>query len=197
MENLSALNTKCLSNMPMLLDSISQTIAKLEKILSPYYDSLLNDINSAGYSILAEWNRGTIWGLGHHEKHKTQYLGVNSIYPEISLYYKLPFEKKRRRNPVKFRIDFGYMSAAQDLNVIYFQLFEISEKQKILVDDFWDEIEQSIPIPDEWEKGIEDINDNNIYVQFTMDESLSTDKIDDLFNVFKKYILLPTIDKLK
>jgi len=194
MENLSALNTKCLANMPMLLESICTTTTKLAKILSPYYDSLKKELEQKGYNITDKVEREAIYVLGHNEEYKFRGLSIYYIKPDIMLKYLLSFEKTKRNNPLKFEIEFGYI-CDESQNVIYFQLFETSEKPKILFDDFLEEREQSIP--NEWEKGIWGETNDNIYVQFSLDETLSEEKINDLFNVFKEHILLPTIKELK
>lgn len=195
MENLSALNTKCLANMPMLLESVCQTITKLGEILFPYFNSLEKELKSAGYTISDKWERGTIYALGHQEKHKTQWLAIYSIYPEIKLNYTLPFEKTVGKNLFKFELLFGYI-CDESQNVIYFQISEISET--LLVKNLLESCSfiKSKSVSQEFQYGnFEEKKD--IWVQFTVDENLSTEKIDDLYNVFKENILLPTLNEIQ
>jgi len=196
MENLSAVNTKCLTDMPTLLDSVSQTLTKLVIILSPYYDTLKKELNLAEYSITNKCEQGYIYILGDYKKCKSQYSNIDNIFPSMELRYRLPFEKlDGEGNLLKFEIIFGYL-CDDNQNVIYFQLFEMSEKSKIFFDDFLDKLKQSVS--DEWEKWMwKDGYSNMICVQFSIDEFLSAEKIDDLFNVFKEYILLPAMDEVE
>jgi len=156
-------------------------------------ESLKTELSMAGYNITGKLEQGTIYVLGHYEKHKS--LNIDSIFPEIDLRYTLPFEKlKGKSNLLKFEINIGYI-CDENQNVIYFHLFEISEKPEILVDDFLDKVRQSLP--EEWENGVWEETNDNIYVQFSIDEFLSAEKIDNLFKVFKENVLIQTINELE
>jgi hypothetical protein len=192
MENLSPLNVKCLANMQVILESLSVSIAEIKSLVTPYYSEFQELVEKEcyplGYSIPDKGDCGTIY-LGHNYNYQETYL--EEIEPEIQLRYLLPFEQNKKRNPLKFEIEFGYW-CDEEQNVIYFQLFEKSEKIVVITDSF--AIDLTTSVPNDWET---EGYDNSVYVQFTVDENLSKDKITECADVFKKYILLPFISKLK
>jgi len=190
MENLSLLNVKCLANMPMLLNSLSVSVEKIKSVITSYFNEFKTRIEKElpRYIIKQEEN-GIIYALGFNDYYKSSY--IEEITPEIELRYALFFEQPKKRNPQKFEIDFGYI-CDETQNVIYFQLFEFSEKIGLINEDFKNELNQAIP--NDWEKGTDD---NSIYVQFAIDENVSNNKIDECATVFKEYILSPFFHRLK
>lgn len=193
MEKLSPLNVKCFANMQMILDSLSVSMAKMESLMSPYYDKLEELLKKEcfpiGYIISDNWERGTIYAFGHNTDYKERYL--EEIIPEIQLLYTIPLEQNKKRNPLKFKIDFGYL-CDEEQNTIYFQLFEVSEKIGVITESFASDL--ILSIPKDWQTGI---NENSVYVEFAVNENVSKEKMNECADIFSKHILLPFIYKLK
>lgn len=193
MENLSPLNVKCFANMQMILDSLSVSMPKLESLMDPFYDKfeelLKKECFPIGYVISDNWKRGTIYALGHNTDYKERYL--EEIIPEIQLLYTIPIEQNKKRNPLKFEIEFGYL-CDEEQNTIYFQLFEVSEKIGIITESFASDL--ILSIPKDWQTGI---TENSVYVEFTVNENMSKEKINECADIFNRHVLLPFIYKLK
>lgn len=187
------MNTVCLKNMQMLLETISNTINKLDAIFTVEYDNLEDYIKrslSPRFMIGENWERGVMFPFGYESDYKRKYL--LELQPLQDIRYFIPFEEDiRRKTKQSFSITFGYVSDTEQ-NVIYFQLFDYSESL-IITEAFISEIKNKVP--QEWKCGT--IGENDIYVEFEIDNDFTIDKIKQCSKVFKEYVLQPTISKLQ
>lgn len=197
MQDFSQLNKKCLSDMPELLDIITTTIEQLEISLSSIYDRIedfLKENLPSKFQLLNDWERGNIYLLS--DNYKRRYM--EEPIPFMEIRYRLGIEQNLKRLPLKLAISFGYICDDGHVydgnqNVIYFQLFDESEKQ-FLNHELLNELKKNTPI--EWRMGLAEDN-NSIWIEFDVDETLSADKITQCAEDFKKYILQPVFDKLE
>jgi len=109
----------------------------------------------------------------------------------------LGIEQNLKRSSQKLAVVFGYLCddghvCDKSQNVIYFQLFDESEKQ-FLDSELLDELKQNIPA--EWRIDTTEYN-SSIWIEFDVDETLSVEKINRCADDFKQYILQPVFDKL-
>ncbi len=178
------LNKKCLTNMRMQLEVIATTFNDLENVLDQYFDIFSNYIDE-NYSNLqleiGSWKRGTMYFFGDEDDYKVKYIYDPKIFTQLK--YDLPFEQNKKKDPLRIDIDYGYL-CDETQNVIYFQLFDLTDTNKILTNEIKDEIVQVLPKV--WDSGVDD---NSIYIQFEIDEDLTTDKINNCAMDFKNYIL--------
>ncbi len=196
MQDLSQLNKKCLSDMPMLLDIMTTIIDQLEVPFSSIYDKIENFLEEnlpSKFQLLDDWERGTIYLFS--DDYKRRYLEEPIPFMEIK--YRLGIEQNLKRSSQKLAVVFGYLCddghvCDKSQNVIYFQLFDESEKQ-FLDSELLDELKQNIPA--EWRIDTTEYN-SSIWIEFDVDETLSVEKINRCADDFKQYILQPVFDKL-
>lgn len=188
------MNTVCLKNMQMLLETIANTINKLDVIFTVEYDNLEQFIIrglSSRFIIGEDWERGVMFPFGYESDYRQKHL--SELQPLQEIRYTIPFEENiKRKAKQSFGITFGYLSDTEQ-NVIYFQLFDYSESSSIMTESFIEEIKNKVP--QEWECGT--VGENDIYVEFEIDNDFTIDKIKQCSKVFKEYVLQPSIDKLQ
>lgn len=184
---LSKLSIKCLSNMPMLTEAMAKTLNELYDILSPYYDEYCDLLNR---KIVSDKRGGFRLNKGNAGSIST----FNESLPlekSMSIDFEISSFQDKKKNSLGFRIVFGYL-CDEEQNSIYFQLFEESDSVGVITESFASDLISSIP--NEWKTGI---HENSLYVEFAVDENLSKNKINECGDIFKQYILLPFIAKLK
>lgn len=193
MDQFIKMNTVCLKNMQMLLETISNTINKLDTIFTIEYDNLEDYIKrnlSPQFVIGENWERGVMFSFGSESDYRRKYL--SELQPLQDIRYFIPFEENTKRKiKQSFGITFGYISDTEQ-NAIYFQLFDYSESLTI-TEPLISEIKNKVP--QEWT--CDTIGENDIYVEFEIDNDFSTDKIKQCSKIFKEYILQPVIGKLQ
>lgn len=192
MEDLSLLNRKCLANMPMLLDTLTTTLEELKIQLSPIYDSIKELVEENSFSCTDRKKVEDLSLFTDNPKHKL----VNPL-PYTEIMYELNMEKDAKRSLKKFCVQFGYICDDghvydESQNVIFFQLIDNSEKS-FLEKELLDTLKQNIPT--QWRiTPFEDFD--GILIEFDVDDTVSTDKINQCAEDFKRYILQPVFDKL-
>lgn len=188
MEDLSLLNKKCLANMPMLLDTLTTTMEELRVLFSLIYDSMREFVEENSFSCT---NKRKIENLSLFTDIPKK--PVN-LLPYAGITYELNMERKVKRSSLEFEMDFGYLcddgQVYQKQNAIYFQLFDHSEKL-FLENDLLETLKQNAPSV--WRT---DFSENNIWMEFDVDDIVSIDKINQCAEDFKQYILQPVFNKL-
>ena len=107
MNKITPLETKCLANMPVVLDAIVTTIDTLSEILNPQYDRIeeyLTEFFDTHKKLRCEldenWERGTVYAFTDHvTQYKKRYL--LELIPALELYYCIPFSRTGK-NGVSF-----------------------------------------------------------------------------------------------
>lgn len=194
MSKLTLLHQKCLGNMPMVLDAVSNTVNGLNDILDIVYGDLESRLEKSRpfaktYTISLEgWKRGVIYAFGDENDYKRRWLA--ELRPALQIQYLSCFSQNKKRNPRKFELEFGYM-CEEEQHVLYFQLFETSDKVEVLTDEFCEKLKGEVL--QEWDCGK---LDNSIYIQFTVDETITETKIHRCKDDFWKYILDPVLNRL-
>lgn len=192
MQDLSELNKKCLTNMPMMLDVILTTVNNLKNIFLPVYDEIENCLNkelisvsSNGYSLdYCSIEKGGVYFLGDENDDE-------GFSPKLDLRYSIPVSRTYRNRTYSFEVSFGYI-VDEVQNVIYFQLFDTSNNCYLLDDIKKNTLLQQLP--GKWGKGGDE---KSVFIEFNIDETLSIDKIKKCTNSFKCYILEPFIIDLR
>ncbi|KAA6327062.1 hypothetical protein EZS27_023915 [termite gut metagenome] len=190
MENLKELEVKCLENMPMMLDVISLTVNKLKNILTQNYAELeqyITGLLGDKYCLTDEWERGVIYALGGEHDYKEKYL--TELIPYMELCYTIPFAQNVKKNQILFDVQLGYILDEKQ-NVIYFQLRDYSSI--LFVKEIIDLINRDA-ISNNWKYGHDE---NSVWVEFTPNETLSIEKINNCSEAFKKHILEPFFFKI-
>jgi len=187
---LSQLSIKCFANMPMLADTITKAINELYNIFEPYHEEYWN--------LLEKWinsDERTRFSLGKKGTGIINTFGGTSTRGEIMrIDFEISFYKDVKTYPIDFSTVFGYW-LDDTQNSIYFQLFENSETS------FIEELQQSKDfvksksLSQEYQYGNE--NGKTVWVEFTVDETLSLGKIKTCSELFKTNILMPILKKLK
>ncbi len=192
MEKISELNKKCLSNMPILLDSIKMTLDTLKEEFSDIYkkmnEFLEKQCTSTKYTVSPrdKINGNIYLFTDDYKKHHLDYMDLLA-----KLTYRKVIEYTYRKSYFSFSIEFGYW-CDEEQNVIYFQMQEETDEQKnVLTEKIWDEIKQTIPKT--WES---DLYTHGICIQFDIDNTLSIEKIKECLSDFKEYVLKPVFGKL-
>lgn len=192
MKDFSPLIQKTLVGMPVLLDSIVLSVEQLKATFLPIYEDLeklLNEKLPAKFQ-LTDWERGFVYLFS--DDYKRRYLPNPQAFAEVR--YSLEVEQNIKRTPIKFEIQFGYICDDGQVygkqDVIYFQLRDNSER--LLDKELLDSLKRNVPSV--WRV---DFEEDSIWIEFDVDETLSVDKIKQCAEDFKKYILLPVLNKLK
>lgn len=192
MERISELNKKCLTNMPVLLDSMKMSMDVLKDVFSSVYDDidkfLEKQCASTNYTISTNDNiKGNIYLFcDDYKKHHLDNLNLLA-----KLTYKEVIEYTYRKSYFGFDIEFGYW-CDEEQNVIYFQITEESDRLDVLTEKLLNKIQQTIP--EAWETIL---YNNGICIRFTMDTTLSVEKIEECAETFKGCVLKPIINKLQ
>ena len=188
MEKITELNTKCLENMPMLLESIAITANKINDLIEQEGENLNSFIKkhyltSRLYTSFIDNNSINIFSDGNRRKH------TYGLKPILHIPYSFTLSENKKKSAISFFIECGYLCNEED-NVIYFGIGE--ESENILSTEFINELEQNIP--DKWK-----IRTNEYYIgiEFIPDMSFSEEKINDCTEDFKNYILSPILARLK
>lgn len=195
MNKITPLETKCLANMPVVLDTIATTIDTLSEILNPQYDRIeecLTEFFDTHKKLRCQldenWERGTVYAFTDHvTQYKKRYL--QELKPALELYYCIPFSKTTK-NSVSFTVEFGY-TADETQNVVYFGLGETDSVQ-YLTDEWIEKIKTESE--GDWE-----IYTNNSYIEFQIkpDDQLTDEKIARCGEDFKNRILKPLLEQLQ
>ncbi len=195
MNKITPLETKCLANMPVVLDTIVTTIDTLSEILNPQYDRIeeyLTEFFDKHKKLRCQldesWERGTVYAFTDHvTRYKKRYL--LELMPALELYYCIPFSKTTK-NSVSFSVEFGY-TADETQNVVYFGLGEMNSAQYLT--DAWIEKIKAESAGD-WE-----IYTNDGYVEFQIkpDDQLTDEKIARCGEDFINRILKPLLEQLQ
>lgn len=118
------------------------------------------------------------------ESENINLFGENEYYEkEFGVDYRMKFTQNKKTNPIIFELSFGYIMD-KDQNAIYFQLFEHSQSSLL----------KSITFNDKFRFKEED---NSAYIEFTINEDLSLEKIQNLSNSFKQHLLYPFFNQIK
>lgn len=196
MNKITPFETKCLANMPVVLDAIVTTIDTLSEILNPQYDRIeecLTEFVDKHKKLRCEldknWERGRIYAFTDHvTQYKKRYL--LELMPALELYYCIPFSKTTK-NGVSFYVQFGYYTDGENYNEVYFGLGETDSAQYLT--DAWLEKIKTESAGD-WE-----IYTENSYIEFqiTPDDQLTDEKIARCGADFKNRILKPLLEQLQ
>lgn len=185
MKELSLLELKCLANMPTLLDTIVFTLNNLRDILLSIYDELEKflkmECESVRYDI-DSWERGVVYVMGDEDDFYNAYL--ENLISKTEIHCLFGIVQKRKKNPNCFCVEFGYL-LNEKCNVIYFQIK--NDNTQIDINTFFDSVEREI-FSCTWDFSVED---DIVYIQFDVDETLSVDKIKKCAEDFKIDILKP------
>lgn len=192
MEKISELNKKCLSNMPILLDSIKMTLDSLKEEFSDIYEKMEEFLEkqcaSTKYTVSPhdKINGNIYLFTDDYKKHHPDHINLLA-----KLTYRKVIEYTYRKSYFSFAVDFGYW-CDENQNVIYFQMSEDTDEQKsVLTEESWDEIKQTIP--ETWESVP---YTDGICIQFDVDDTLFVGKIKECLGDFKEYVLKPIFGKL-
>lgn len=195
MNKITPLETKCLANMPVVLDTIATTVDTLAETLNPQYDRIeeyLTEFFDTHKKLRCQldesWERGTVYAFTDHMmQYKKRYL--QELMPALELYYCIPFSKTTK-NGVSFYVHFGY-TADETQNVIYFGLGEMNPAQYLT--DTWIEKVKTESAGD-WEIYTED---SYIEFQIKPDDRLTDEKIARCGKDFRNRILKPLLEQLQ
>ena len=187
---LSKLSIKCLENMPMLTDTMATAINELYNALSPYYEDYCEFLNK---EIVSDKQGGF-----KLKKDKVLFFeNLNKTLPltkiNMSFGYAIYLDQNKKINPIALTLFFDY---GMDKNYLYFQLSESSETQlvKSLLKNA--DFIKSKSVSQEYQyENSED--EKNVWLQFTIDETLSLEKIKTCSELFKANILMPILNQLK
>ena len=195
MNKITQLETKCLANMPVVLDTIATTIDTLSEILNPQYDRIeeyLTEFFDKHKKLRCQLNesreRGTVYAFTDHvTQYKKRYL--QELMPALELVYCIPFSRTGK-NGVSFSVEFGY-TAEETQNVIYFGLGETDSAQYLT--DTWIEKIKTESAGD-WE-----IYTDDGYVEFQIkpDDQLTNEEIARCGEDFINRILKPLLEQLQ
>ena len=119
MIKITPLETKCLANMPVVLDTIVTTIDTLSEILNPQYDRIeecLTEFFDTHKKLRYQHEDGNEKGYiyiftDHIDKIKKRYLF--NLSPILDLYYCLNFGKAVKYG-VSFYVQFGYYTDGEN-----------------------------------------------------------------------------------
>lgn len=189
---LSKLSIKCLENMPMLTDTMAMAINELYNALSPYYEDYCEFLNKEIVSDKRDGFRLNKVKVSFTENfNKTPPLAKIAM----SLGWEILLEKNKSINPINFSICFGY-EINENQNYLYFDLSEISETLliKTLLKDR--SFVKSKPVSQEYQYENSE-TEKDVWVQFTVDETLSLEKIKTCSELFKTNILMPILNQIK
>ena len=196
MNKITPLETKCLANMPVVLDTIVTTIDTLSEILNPQYDRIeecLTEFFDTHKKLRYQHEDGNEKGYiyiftDHIDKIKKRYLF--NLSPILDLYYCLNFGKAVK-NGVSFYVQFGYYTDGENYNEVYFGLGETDSAQ-YLTDEWIEKIKTE-------SAGDREIYTENSYIEFqiTPDDQLTDEKIARCGADFKNRILKPLLEQLQ
>jgi len=184
MNNLSKFNIKCLANMPMMLHSISATTDVLRIILKNQHVEMRDYLGAVCSQI-----KYTI--TNDEELISTFDLENDVLTPNIEFMYSLLITQNKKPY-CALKVEFGYI-CDETQNVIYFQIFDESDKHKIVSVELIESMRQGMP--NAWRTGV--LDDNSIYIEFDVDETMSIEKIEQCYSDFKTYILERVIAEIK
>ena len=189
---LSKLSIKCLENMPMITGTMVTAVNELHHALSPYYGDYWGFLNEkivsdkqGGFKI-----RNGVTGFVEDFKKSLPLTTIN-----MSMTWEIFLDQNKKTNPKNFGIYFG-CDMYENQNILYFQLFETSDTslvKELLKNNRF--IKSKNASPDYQYKNYEEEKD--VWVEFTIDETLSSEKIKTCSELFKTNILIPILDQLK
>ena len=196
MNKITPFETKCLANMPVVLDAIVTTIDTLSEILNPQYDRIeecLTEFFDTHKKLRYQHEDGNEKGYiyiftDHIDKIKKRYLF--NLSPILDLYYCLNFGKAVK-NGVSFYVQFGYYTDGENYNEVYFGLGETDSAQ-YLTDEWIEKIKTESA--GDWEIYTED---SYIEFQIKPDDQLTDEKIARCGEDFINRILKPLLGQLQ
>lgn len=187
MEEFSLLDNKCFANMPMLLEVVAKAINGLNDVFSSVYNDLEKVLQTECEFIkyeIEEYFGGAVYIMGDEKDFKNRYL--ENLSSKVTMPYGFKIvEKKKKKCPSLFFVEFGYRLKEDALHDIYFQIDATSTQ--IDMNDFFYSIDKK-EFSYAWNFYIED---DIVCIQFDVDETLSVDKIKKCAEDFKNYILKP------
>ena len=178
---LTKLHKQCFIDMPMLIDVMAETMNQMHAILEDYYEDyclLLNNYfipkSKSRYDVVP--NDCVVECFEKMPLERSAYIGYT-----VELY------EKKVRNPHTFVIEIAYNLDGNE-HVIYFLIEDQSKDIDLsgLISD--------LQSTDEYLCGIWP---TRLYVEFSVDETLSDEKIYKCSELFKDKILYPIITILK
>ena len=190
---LSKLSIKCLENMPMLTETMASTVNELYNALYPYYEYYCELLNK---EIDSDKQNG--FKLNKVKASFAESFNKTLPLSEISmnLLWEIFLVQNREVNPISFSIYFGYDMLYENQNYVFFNLSEISKtsfvKNLIKSHNFI----KSKTVSQEYQY-INFEDETSISVQFTIDETLSLERIKTCSELFKSNILMPILNQLK
>lgn len=196
MNKITPFETKCLANMPVVLDAIVTTIDTLSEILNPQYDRIeecLTEFFDTHKKLRYQHEDGNEKGYiyiftDHIDKIKKRYLF--NLSPILDLYYCLNFGKAVK-NGVSFYVQFGYYTDGENYNEVYFGLGETDSAQ-YLTDEWIEKIKTESA--GDWEIYTED---SYIEFQIKPNDQLTDEKIARCGEDFINRILKPLLEQLQ
>lgn len=181
MLSLKEIDIKCLANMPMMLDVISSTTNKLERVFDEIFPKIDDQLLGTELYDEAEWNFVyTPFSLNAPKGNR----GLQSLAPEFQILYEKSFYRKEGRKTISFEVSFGYV-VDETQNAIYFQLSECDTEY--INEQAVAEIKQAMADNHKWNIGF-DAGDR-IWLEFPVDENITKEKILSLLKDFQAYIL--------
>lgn len=187
MQEISLLSKTCLVNMSMLLDVLSMTVNDLRGKLSIAYSNIatfiINELDAMGISFYQFDEKSAEQGLVSCFEQEDN----DVIYPELTIFYKLPFVYYYRRKVYAFNAGWEYISN-EECNKIQFYLYDVSNACTLMNDEIINSLLEHIP--NSWQK---DEDENGIYMELNIDTSFSEEKLSQCLADYKEYVLKPFI----
>lgn len=190
MKEFTKLNIACLKDMQMLLDAIADTTFKIDNILLEERNKISRYIKEnlpANFNI-GEWEQ-EVDILSQDETEE------RLLMPNLDITYSTTIYLVDKKEDVQyFDLFIGYLSDSRQ-NVIYVHLFN-SVDNIILTESFISECKTNIS--KEWICDSDNtMEEPNIYIEFSIDDNFTLEKVEMCFCTCKKHILQPIIDKLQ
>lgn len=189
---LSKLSIKCLANTPMLTDTMTTAINELYNSIFPYYEDYLSFLNR---EIVSDKRGG-------YRIYKTEAYFIeiiNKTLPlskiNLSFIWDILLSEDKKTDPITFVIRFSY-DMVDDQNILYIQLSESSDtsffKPLLKSSDFI-----KLKSSSKEYQYIDSEHEKRVWVQFIINETLSSEKIKTCSELFKTNILMPILNQLK
>lgn len=176
--------------MQMFLDTIADTTFKIDTALSVERNKIskyLKEHLPTNFK-LEEWeNEIDILSLDDSDN--------RLLASDLDITYSTTINKVTKRDVIEnFTLYLGYTSNKRK-NVVFIHIFDISAPV-IITDIFVSSIKESIS--QEWICYCDDeYEENNICIEFPIDDTFSIEKIERCMQTFREYILQPIIAKLE
>lgn len=184
MKQLSALDKHCLANMPELLDAISSTCLKLERILDSINQDFQHELDllSDEYRLFRESSKEDMSVLD------------NIAAPSIDILYNTYLTRRfQGKKTFGLHIWWGYECSEEysEPNTIYFCCSETENSYGALTPQYIKQLLKKQP----HEFRSEALDEDGLYIEFTPDTSLHEDKIKLCMQAFLTHTLKPILKK--